>query len=303
MDAIETVNLTKQFRRLKAVREVNLRVAEGDIYALMGPNGAGKSTLIKMLMNLVRPTAGEARMMGGNSEYLRGRRLEHIGYVSENQKMPDWMTVQSFLNYWRPFYPTWDRSLEDKLVKRFELPMKQKLKSMSRGARMKAALVSVLAYRPRVIVLDEPLSGLDPLVRDQLMEGLLGLANEATVLFSSHDLAEIEHFADHVGYMEDGRLLVSESIDVVRKRFCRVITKTALGMGTPSTVPAEWTRFSIDGQRAQWVEAEFDPECSLRRAKEVFGEVEIKAEPLTLREVFLTMAYMKRPALLEGGAR
>ena len=303
MNAIETAKLTKQFRRVHAVSDVNLQVAEGHIYALMGPNGAGKSTLIKMLMNLIRPTAGDAWMLGGSAEFLRGERLERIGYVSENQKMPDWMTAQSFLNYWRPFYPTWDRALEEKLAQQLELPLKQKLKNMSRGARMKAALVSVLAYKPKVIVLDEPLSGLDPLVRDQLMEGLLTLADKATVLFSSHDLAEIEHFADHVGYMENGRLLISESIASVRQRFCRVTAQCSAAIEQPGTLPAEWTRFRIDGSCAQWVEAEFRDGDSIRRAREIFGEAEIKVEPITLREVFLTLAYRNRTAAENGGAQ
>jgi ABC-2 type transport system ATP-binding protein len=303
MNAIETVGLTKKFRRVQAVHDVNLQVAEGGIYALMGPNGAGKSTLIKMLMNLVRPTVGEARMLGGSSEFLRGERLEQIGYVSENQKMPDWMTVASYMQYWRPFYPSWNRALEEKLTKQFELPLKQKLKRMSRGMRMKASLVSVLAYRPKVIVLDEPLSGLDPLVRDQLMEGLLGLADGATVLFSSHDLAEIEHFANHVGYMEGGRLLISESIEHVRQRFCKVTAWSEAAITPPASIPAEWTRLKIDGQHAHWIEAAYDPELSIRRAREALGQVAVKSEPLTLREVFLTLAYQSRSVSEAGGAQ
>lgn len=303
MDAIETVGLTKKFRRVQAVRDVNLKVAEGGIYALMGPNGAGKSTLIKMLMNLVRPSKGEAWMLGSSAEFLRGERLERIGYVSENQKMPDWMTVRSYMSYWRPFYPTWDRALEEKLTRRFELPAKQKLKSLSRGVRMKVSLVSVLAYRPKLIVLDEPLSGLDPLVRDELMEGLLEMANEATILFSSHDLAEIEHFANHVGYMEDGQLLLSEPMESVRRRFCRVTAWKSDVMTLPETRPPEWMRFRSDGQRAQWAEAQYDAESSVQRAREVLGGVEVSVAPLTLREVFLTLAHQRRDGALNGGAQ
>jgi ABC-2 type transport system ATP-binding protein len=124
MHAIETVALTRRFRRVEAVRDLNLQVAEGSVYALMGPNGAGKSTLIKLLMNLMAPTSGSASLLGVDTERLRGAKLESIGYVSENQKLPEWMTVESFLSYWRPFYPSWDRDLERKLVKRFELAAK-----------------------------------------------------------------------------------------------------------------------------------------------------------------------------------
>ena len=129
MFAIETIALTKRFKGVKAVQELNVQVREGEVYALMGPNGAGKTTLIKVLMNLMSPTEGEARVLGMSSESLQGKRFENIGYVSENQKMPDWMTVQNFLDYCRPFYPVWDKVLEQSLAKRFDLPRKQWLET------------------------------------------------------------------------------------------------------------------------------------------------------------------------------
>jgi ABC-2 type transport system ATP-binding protein len=302
MFAIETIALSKRFKGVNAVQELNFQVREGEVYALMGPNGAGKTTLIKLLMNLMFPTAGEARVLGLNAESLQGRGYENIGYVSENQKMPDWMTVQSFLDYWRPFYPTWDKTLEQSLAKRFDLPRKQGLKNLSRGVRMKAALTSILAYRPRLIVLDEPLSGLDPLVRDELMDGLLGLISETTILFSSHDLAEIEHFASHVGYMERGRLVFSEATASVRQRFCRLAATAPSPLTAPANPPAEWHDFKTNQSRAEWLETDYDPERSASRAREIFGPIELQATSLTLREIFLASAQMGRQATGERGA-
>ena len=112
------------------------------------------------------------------------------------------MRVGAFLDYVRPFYPSWDRALEDELVRLFELPRERKLGNLSRGMRMKAVLASALAYRPKLIVLDEPFTGLDPLVRDELIQSLLDRSEESTILVSSHDLAEIESFASHIGYLE-----------------------------------------------------------------------------------------------------
>jgi ABC-2 type transport system ATP-binding protein len=300
MNAIETIALTKRFKKVEAVRELNLQVPEGGVYALMGPNGAGKTTLIKLLMNLTTPTQGQAFLLGADSLTLVGKQLESIGYVSENQKMPEWMTVERFLDYWRPFYPTWDGELERKLVERFELPLKQKLKVLSRGIRMKAALTSVLAYRPRLIILDEPLSGLDPLVRDDLMEGLSALGEETTVLLSSHDLAEIEHFASHVGYMEGGQLLLSETIATVRRRFCTVEVKSDAPLLCPEVVPIEWLDFIIREGRAKWIETDYDRARSTNRAHSLFGQVELRASPITLREVFLTLARKPRPVVEAG---
>src|ERR1700688_1514221 len=164
---------------------------------------------------------------------MAGKSFTRIGYVSENQEMPEWMTTGAMLAYYRPFYPEWDSSLEKQLVRQFDLPLKRKLKHLSRGMRMKAAFASSLAYRPSLIVLDEPFSGLDPLVRDELIEGLLDRAPETTVFISSHDLAEIESFSSHIGFLEQGRLLFSEEMPVLSERF-REVTVT---LDSPSTLP------------------------------------------------------------------
>ena len=234
-DMIRTENLSKKFRSTSALNEVTLTVPEGAIYALVGANGAGKTTLIKLLMNIFRPTSGRAQVMGIECRHLAGKDFQRIGYVSENQEMPDWMTVEAMLDYLRPFYPQWDRALEQQLVRQFDLPLKRKLKHLSRGMRMKAAFAGSLAYRPKLIVLDEPFSGLDPLVRDEIIEGLLDRAPETTIFLSSHDLAEIESFASHVGYLEQGRILFSEEMSALSDRF-REITIT---LRTPSPDPAE----------------------------------------------------------------
>src|SRR5262245_10394043 len=193
MNIIETHNLTRRFGRMEAVHELNLSISTGSVFALLGPNGAGKSTTLKMLMNLLTPTAGSARVLGVDSRKLGERELAQIGYVSENQQLPLWMTVRQFINYCRPFYPTWDRALEETLLKQFALPETRKLSQLSRGMLMKAALLSSLAYRPKLLVLDEPFSGLDPLVRDEFIRGVLEVSatEQWTVLVSSHDIEEI----------------------------------------------------------------------------------------------------------------
>jgi ABC-2 type transport system ATP-binding protein len=296
MYAIQTVALNKRFGRVRAVEDVSLQVETGSVYALMGPNGAGKTTLIKLLMNLLEATSGQAAMLGSNVTHLRGQRLERLGYVSENQKMPEWMSVGEFLSYWRPFYPTWDRELETQLVERFELPHKQKIKRLSRGMKMKLALASVMAYRPKLIVLDEPLSGLDPLVRDELMKGLLEQHDETTVLISSHDLAEIDSFASHVGYMDGGALRLSEPMSVVRERFRAVEAAGTEPLMIPANLPTEWIDFTASEMSARWKEIDFDTERSPERAHAVLGEVLIRTAPITLREVFLALARTHRDA-------
>jgi ABC-2 type transport system ATP-binding protein len=243
-DMIQTENLSKRFRSTSALNEAILVVPEGAIYALVGANGAGKTTLIKLLMNIFRPTSGRAQVMGIECRRLAGRDFQRIGYVSENQEMPDWMTVEAMLDYLRPFYPQWDRGLEQQLVRQFDLPLNRKLKHLSRGMRMKAAFASSLAYRPNLIVLDEPFSGLDPLVRDEIIEGLLDRAPETTIFLSSHDLAEIESFASHVGYLEQGRILFSEEMSALSDRFREITITLRTPSPVPQNIPSTWLQVS-----------------------------------------------------------
>ena len=204
-----TEDLSKSFRRTAALSHVSLEVPEGAIYALIGPNGAGKTTLIKTLVNILRPSAGRSALLGVDSQKLSPREFARIGYVSENQKLPGWMTMAYLLRYLRPFYPSWDDALAGELVRQFDLPLDRQLRHYSRGMQMKASLLASLAYRPRVLILDEPFTGLDPLVRQEFTEGVLAGAENATVLISSHDLADVERFASHIGYLERGRLQIS----------------------------------------------------------------------------------------------
>jgi len=222
--AIESTDLSRRFRRLDAVDGLNLRVPAGSIFGLVGPNGAGKTTTIKLLMNLVRPTRGSARVLDVDSRHLGPRHLQRIGYVSENQRLPEWMTLAELLAYCRPFYPTWDDALGRKLQSDLNVPLNVRLRTMSRGTRMKAALLVSLAYRPELIVLDEPFSGLDPLVRDELGRALRELAaahqpQPMTIFISSHDVEELERLVDWIGFIDRGRLIFAEPVASLLARF------------------------------------------------------------------------------------
>lgn len=293
--AIQTEGLSKKYGSVIALSDLNLTVPAGAIYALVGANGAGKTTLIKLLMNIFRPTSGRAHVLGTNSGQLAGKSFNRIGYVSENQEMPEWMTVAYLLDYLRPFYPQWDKALEQQLVRQFDLPLKRKLKHLSRGMRMKAAFASALAYRPSIIVLDEPFSGLDPLVRDELIEGLLDRALETTIFLSSHDLAEIESFASHVGYLEEGKMFFSEELSVLTDRFREV----AITLDDPSPIrtdlPATWIRPEISGAVIRFIDSDFRGEHTAREMAEIFPTArDISFSPMSLRSIFLSIARSGR---------
>jgi ABC-2 type transport system ATP-binding protein len=295
MSAIRTENLIKKFWRVQALNGLNLDVPEGAVYALVGPNGAGKTTAIKILMNIFGPTSGRAEVLGVDSTKIAGRAFTSIGYVSENQELPEWMRVGALLEYLRPFYPSWDRALEDDLIKQFDLPRDRKLRNLSRGMKMKAALASALAYHPKLIVLDEPFTGLDPLVRDELIQGLLERAEEATILVSSHDLAEIESFASHVGYMEQGRLRFSEELAQLVERF-REVQLTLNGTPRlPERAPENWMHISSSAAVVRFIESRFEAARTRAEIGGVFGEVrDVTFSPMTLREIFLAMAKAGR---------
>jgi ABC-2 type transport system ATP-binding protein len=292
---IQTRGLTKHFGRIVALNGVDLDVEEGSIYALVGPNGAGKTTFIKLLMNIFRPTSGEATVLGIPSRRLAGKQFNRIAYVSENQELPGWMTVADWMEYWRPFYPQWDRALEQQLVNQFDLPLKRRLKDLSRGMRMKAAFASSLAYRPALIVLDEPFSGLDPLVRDELIEGLLDRAPEATVFLSSHDLAEIESFASHVGYLAEGRMLFSEELTSLSNRF-RDVTVTLDGAAMlPATAPPDWLQLQVNGAVLRFVHSGYAGEPSEHAIRAAFPNARsLSFDPMPLRSIFLAIAKKER---------
>ena len=288
---IQTQNLSRSYGRTAALQGLDLTVPQNAIYALVGPNGAGKTTIIKLLMNILRPTAGSAQVLGHLAANVTGEVFTHIGYVSENQELPEWMTVSYFLNYLRPFYPTWDPALEQHLLRQFDLPLDRKIKHLSRGMKMKVALASVLAYRPALIVLDEPFSGLDPLVRDELIESLLERAPESTILLSSHDLAEIESFATHVGYLDRGRLLFSEEMTTLTDRFREVEITLPEPQPLPSTIPATWLQAQTVGTVIRFTHTEAANGAAATELAHIFPKArDITLTPMTLRSIFLTIA-------------
>ena len=290
--AIETVDLTRRFRRTEAVDHLSLQVPAGSIFALIGPNGAGKTTTIKLVMNLLRPTRGAARVLGTDSRRLAPRDLQHIGYVSENQRLPDWMTPGELLDYCRPFYPTWDEDLRRSLQAQLGLTATTPLRTLSRGTRMKAALLSSLAYRPELIILDEPFTGLDPLVRDELIRALLEVSDDRTrtVLISSHDIEEVERLADWVGFIDRGRLLFAEPVSSLLARFqlVEVIGADSFA-GTIPTDP-RWIVQGVAGRTLRFVDTDHSAQDATARISAAFPSAEIRTSPLPLRDIFVTLA-------------
>ena len=303
MNIIETKQLSRRYGRTEALNGLDLAVPEGSMFGLLGPNGAGKTTTIKLLMNLLAPTSGTARVLGVDSRKLGPAEMAAIGYVSENQQLPVWMTVEGFIGYCRPLYPTWDLALEGTLLDQFELPLDRKLKHLSRGMLMKAALLVSMAYRPRLLVLDEPFSGLDPLTRDEFVRGLLEVSTvgEWTILVSSHDIEEIERLCDWIGVIDSGRLQSAEAPDSLLERHRRVEVAGLPPSGGTRVMPGSWIDREESAGLVRFVDSGYAGEDAERLYRETFPGGAVSVRPMALREIFIAQARAQR-AIRKGAA-
>jgi ABC-2 type transport system ATP-binding protein len=293
---IETDGLSKTFRRHDAVRHVRLNVPKGAVYALVGENGAGKTTTLRMLVNILTPDDGSAHVLGVDSRRLARREFLRLGYVSENQTLPDRLTVAQYCRYLRSLYPNWDQRLESELLARFALPPDRPLGKLSHGMRMKAMLAGALSFRPELLILDEPLSGLDPLVRDEVMEGLLHQAEQTTILISSHELSEIEGAATHMAFMDRGRVLFQESVDEVRFRFREITATVGDGINVAGDLPASWLAAERSSKTFRCVETAFvsDAEVLQKLILHVGAAGNVDVRPMSLREIAKALMRAKR---------
>jgi ABC-2 type transport system ATP-binding protein len=268
-------------------------VPEGALYALLGANGAGKSTLLQILMGLRRATAGRASVLGRDVSRLTMEDRGRITYVTEGQALPAWMTIEQLEAYLAPLYSAWDRALADELRRRFRLDARRKIGTLSRGERMKAALLCALAPRPRLLLLDEPFTGMDALVKDELVHGLLESAGEEgwTILMCSHDVNELETLADWVGFLDRGRLTLSEPMEVLRERLRRVDVVTGNGAAPPTRLPAEWLAVERSGPRISFLLSGAGSPAGGAELRGWFPEAaRIDVRAASLREIFVALA-------------
>ncbi|RYD26492.1 MAG: ABC transporter ATP-binding protein [Verrucomicrobiaceae bacterium] len=289
---LEFHQVTCRFVRSRALLHASFRVPAGSITALLGPNGAGKSTALKIALNLVRPSSGHVEILGVDSRKIGPAQLARIGYVADGMELPDWMSVDQFLAWCRPLYPKWDADLERSLRKQFALPGERKLGHLSRGQRMKAALIAALAYRPELLVLDEPFSGLDPLVRDEFINGLLETAGEEglSLVVSSHDIAEVDRLADHVVLLNHGSVLLDEDTGPLLARHRRVEILLPPDFGTLPAFPANWIAPESSGRVLRFTDTHHEPETFQRAMATLLpGCPPADIHPLSLRELFVTL--------------
>jgi ABC-2 type transport system ATP-binding protein len=216
--AAEVTGLTRSFGPRRALDDVNLTLPRGAVLGLVGENGAGKTTLIKHLLGLLKPQTGTVRVFGLDPVRDPVGVLSRIGYLGEDRDLPDWMTVGELMRYQRAFYPGWHDAYADELRTGFGLDRHARIGTLSQGQRVRAALLAALAYRPDLLVLDEPSTGLDPLVRREILSAIIRtIADEGrTVLFSSHLLEEVERVCDDLAMIDRGRIVLCGPLDEIK---------------------------------------------------------------------------------------
>jgi ABC-2 type transport system ATP-binding protein len=216
---IAVSEVTRRFGAKRALDAVTLNIPRGGVYGLVGANGAGKTTLIKHILGLLRAESGSVRVFGRDPVKDPPGVLSRIGYLSEENDLPGWMRVDELVRYSKAFYPSWDDGYAEELRKTFGLDQAAKIKNLSKGQKARAGLLIALAYRPELLLLDEPSSGLDPIVRRDILAAVIRtIAEEGrTVLFSSHLLDEVEQVADHVTMIQEGRILLSGPLREIKE--------------------------------------------------------------------------------------
>ena len=285
---IETQDLTFAYRREDVLRDINLRVESGSFHALLGRNGAGKSTLLKILAGGLVPRHGSARCLGTDSLRLGVEEWRAIGFVSEAQPLYDWLTGAELLRFTCRLYPNWDPAFCDQLCRTLELPLQRKVGHYSKGERMKFTLLLAMAFHPRLLVLDEPFSGLDVVAKEQLISCLLEATGQEqwSVVCASHDLAEVERLADSVGVIDQGRLTVNEPLEALQSRYRRVQVFGAAPAAAAS-FDATMLQPSQSDSGLAFVESAFS-DSRERELRTRFGErVEFSAMPL--RDILLSV--------------
>ena len=272
--------------------EVSLALAPGRITGLIGPNGAGKTTALKLLMNLHPATSGEATVLGIDSRKLQGPHFEQVGYVSENQELPGWMTLKYLLGYLKAFYPTWDDERASELVAHFQLPLDRPIRHFSRGMQMKAALASSLCYHPKLLVLDEPTNGLDPEGIHEIRYLLIDLCRQEgkTVFVSSHNLAEMEMMADHIALIDKGRLIYEGALGTLLMTE-QYVLRVRQGEKAEQLLEAEGLEFCKEAPGAFLVEIEQEEVPRLLRLmiSQRIDVLEMARKKQTLEELFLSL--------------
>jgi len=290
--AIEAVGLSKTYGgKVRALVGLDLRVERGEIFGYLGPNGAGKSTTIRLLLDLIRPTAGRAAVLGFDTRADGTEARRHVGYLPGDLRLADRLTGSAQLESFARLRGHVDAALRDELCERLGVVLDRPIRQLSRGNRQKIGIVQAFMHRPDLVVLDEPTAGLDPLLQNEMRTLLRETAERgATVFLSSHSLDEVQHVANRVGVIRSGRLVDVDEVESLRERSLRHVTITF-------AEPVDVSEFSsLRGVRVIEVEGAIirlsAPETAMDALVKLVARrpiVDLVSQPADLEEIFLEL--------------
>ena len=282
--AISLTGVRKSYRFF-TLDNIHLEVPEGQIMGLIGPNGAGKSTTIRILMGLIHQDRGEVRVLGRSMPTEQVAAKWDIGFASEDMRLYEGMTLEWHMGFVRSIYAQWDAPYAQLLLKRFGLRAEQKVKGLSHGQRVKATLLLVLARRPRLLILDEPTTGLDPVARHEILRELTAVMTDdgRSILFSSHNTHDVEQISDQITFIDRGRIIDSMDKETYLDRWRRLRLEVPLGIQLPA-LPGI-INVQQDGRLAVATANAFVPD--LANAYENTGARIQSIENMTLEEIFV----------------
>jgi len=292
---IDITELVRRFDSKAALDRVSLAVPRGCVFGLVGENGAGKTTLIKHILGLFRAESGTVRVFGKDPVADPVGVLGRIGYLSELRDLPAWMRVDELLRYSQAFHPKWDAAYAESLRKQFNLEPAARIKNLSRGESAKAGLLVALAHRPELLLLDEPSSGLDPVVRRDILEAIIRtVADEGrTVFFSSHLLDEVERVSDLLAMMVEGKVVLSGPLDDIKASHHQLTLRFATAQARPPTLAGA---LSVAGAGHEWTVICNGSRVELTEAAGKLGARIVAERSPSLDEIFVARAGKKSPA-------
>jgi ABC-2 type transport system ATP-binding protein len=295
---IAATGVTRRFGVKTALDNVTLTVPRGVVYGLVGANGAGKTTLIKHILGLLRAQSGTVRVFGLDPVADPVGVLSRIGYLSEENDLPGWMRVAELIRYTRAFYPGWDDAYAEELRQAFALDPAARVKSLSKGQRARTGLLIALAFRPELLVLDEPSSGLDPIVRRDILGAVIRtIADEGrTVLFSSHLLEEVERVADHVTMIDQGQIALSAPLDDIKEAHRCLTLRFAESRPQP---PAHAGVLAWEGGGQEWTAVYGGGPAELQEAASLWGAHIVAERVPSLDEIFVARVGVRSSTAAE----
>lgn len=284
---IKTKNLVKKYDSdFFALNGLDMNVPEGVVYGFVGRNGAGKTTTLRAFMSLLKPTSGEISVLGTNPWNMPKNIREKIGYTSDSMQLIPWLKVGEMINCNASFYENWDKDYVEQWVKRLNLPLNKRVFSLSRGNRQKLGLVMAIGHRPKVLILDEPAGGLDPIARKEFLESIIQLIHESgtTIVLSSHQMTDLERIAEYIGIIDNGKMKVETTLEELKEttRTIRIASKNKFDKPNDKDI----IKFESFNNTASITYKNFN-EQKFSQLKQQFKDSDIQLNSLNLEEIFL----------------